>query len=160
MIQPTEKIWRNGEFIPWDEARVHIMTHALHYGTSVFEGIRCYATSSGPAIFRGKEHIRRLFDSAKIYRMADLGFDRQQIVDALPELVRVNGLQSCYLRPITFRGYGDVGVLSTNNPMEMYIVLLGVGPVPRGPTHSKKASTSASHHGHGWLPTRYRPWPR
>ena len=122
MIQPTDKIWRNGEFIPWDEARVHVMTHALHYGTSVFEGIRCYATPSGPAIFRGKEHIRRLFDSAKIYRMADLGFDRQQIVDALPELVRVNGLQSCYLRPITFRGYGDVGVLSTNNPMEMYIV--------------------------------------
>ena len=98
------------------------MTHALHYGTSVFEGIRCYATSSGPAIFRGKDHIRRFYDSAKIYRMSDLGFAQQQIIDALPELVRVNGLQSCYLRPITFRGYGDVGVLSTNNPMELYIV--------------------------------------
>lgn len=122
MIQSTKTIWRNGELIPWDEARVHVMTHALHYGTSVFEGIRCYSTSSGPAIFRGTDHIRRFYDSAKIYRMAPLTVTQEQLEAALPELIRANGLQSCYLRPITFRGYGDVGVLSTNNPMETYII--------------------------------------
>lgn len=122
MIQPTEKIWHNGKFIHWDEAKVHVMTHALHYGTSVFEGIRCYKTPSGPAIFRVPEHIRRFFDSSKIYRMEDLGFTQETIIEALRELVTVNGLSSCYLRPIAFRGYGDVGVLSVNNPIEIYLV--------------------------------------
>lgn len=121
MIDPTEKIWHNGKFIDWEDAKVHVMTHALHYGTSVFEGIRCYETSSGPAIFRAKEHIRRMYDSAKIYRMEDLGFAQEQIVDALSELVRVNGLSACYLRPLLFRGYGEVGVLSVKNPIEFYI---------------------------------------
>ena len=129
MIQPTSKIWHNGKFIDWDDARVHVMTHALHYGTSVFEGIRCYDTPSGPAVFRVREHIRRFFDSAKIYRMEDLGFTQETIVDALSDLVRVNGMSSCYLRPIAFRGYGDVGVLSVNNPMEIFPGLLGMGPV-------------------------------
>ena len=122
MIEPTEKIWRNGKFIAWNEANVHVMTHALHYGTSVFEGIRCYQTPLGGAIFRPREHIRRFFDSAKIYRMEDIGFAQSTIVDTLSELVRVNGLSACYLRPILFRGYGDVGVLSVNNPIEVFIV--------------------------------------
>ncbi len=121
MIQATAKIWHNGEMIDWEDARVHVMTHALHYGTSVFEGIRCYATSSGPAIFRPREHVRRLFDSAKVYRMEDLGFTPDVMLEALRDLVRVNGLSSCYLRPLVFRGYGDVGVLSLNNPIEAYI---------------------------------------
>ena len=121
MIQPTAKIWHNGEMIDWEDARVHVMTHALHYGTSVFEGIRCYATSSGPAIFRPREHVRRLFDSAKVYRMEDLGFTPDVMLEALRDLVRVNGLSSCYLRPLVFRGYGDVGVLSLNNPIEAYV---------------------------------------
>ena len=121
MIQPTEKIWHNGTLINWDDAKIHILTHALHYGTSVFEGIRCYQTKAGPAIFRVREHTRRLFDSAKIYRMDDLGFSRDQTVEAMRELVRVNRLEACYLRPIAFRGYGEVGVLALENPIEVYI---------------------------------------
>jgi len=122
MIQPTKKIWHAGKLIDWEDAKVHVMTHALHYGTSAFEGVRCYATPQGPAIFRGPEHIRRLFDSAKIYRMEGLGFTQGQLVEAMSELVRVNELKSCYLRPIAFRGYGEVGVLSIHNPVEVYIV--------------------------------------
>jgi branched-chain amino acid aminotransferase len=121
MIQATEKIWHNGTMIPWDEARVHVLTHALHYGTSVFEGIRCYDTPEGPAIFRAREHIRRFFDSCKIYRMTGLPFTQEELVDALQELVRVNKMTACYLRPLAFRGYGEVGVLSLKNPMEAYI---------------------------------------
>ncbi len=121
MIQATEKIWHNGTMIPWDEARVHVLTHALHYGTSVFEGIRCYSTPEGPAIFRAKEHVRRLFDSCKVYRMDDFAFTQEELIVALRELVKVNGLDSCYLRPIAFRGYGEVGVLSLKNPIEIYI---------------------------------------
>ena len=122
MIQATEKIWFNGKFIDWDDAKVHVLTHALHYGSSVFEGIRCYATSEGPAIFRAKEHARRLFDSAKIYRMEELGFTQEQLVEAMRELVRLNGLDACYIRPITMRGYGEVGVLSLKNPIDTYII--------------------------------------
>ena len=121
MIKATDKIWHNGTMIPWDEARVHVLTHALHYGTSVFEGIRCYATPEGPAIFRAKEHISRLFDSCKIYRMDELALTQDQLVAALSDLVKVNKLDACYLRPIAFRGYGEVGVLSLKNPMELYI---------------------------------------
>ena len=121
MIQATEKIWHNGTMISWDEARVHVLTHALHYGTSVFEGIRCYSTPEGPAIFRAKEHVRRLFDSCKVYRMDDFAFKQEELIAALRELVKVNRLDSCYLRPIAFRGYGEVGVLSLKNPIEIYI---------------------------------------
>ena len=88
MIQATEKIWHNGKMIPWDEARVHVLTHALHYGTSVFEGIRCYSTPEGPAIFRAKEHVRRLFDSCKVYRMDDFAFSQEELIAALRELVK------------------------------------------------------------------------
>ena len=121
MITPTEKIWYNGELINWDDAKVHVMTHALHYGTSVFEGIRCYATKQGPAVFRLPEHIRRMFDSAKVYRMDLPRFTQQQLADACLETVRVNGLRSCYIRPVAFRGFGEVGVLSLKNPIEIYI---------------------------------------
>ncbi len=121
MITPTEKIWRNGELINWDEANVHVLTHALHYGTSVFEGIRCYETSRGPAVFRINEHIRRMFDSAKIYRMDLPRFSPAELVDACREIVRVNKLKSCYVRPIAFRGYGEMGVLSLSNPIEIFI---------------------------------------
>jgi branched-chain amino acid aminotransferase len=121
MIKPTEKIWRNGELINWNDANVHVLTHALHYGSSVFEGIRCYETAKGPAVFRIKEHIRRLFDSAKIYRMDIPRFTRTELEGACSELVRVNGLKSCYLRPLAFRGYGEMGVLPLKNPIEVYI---------------------------------------
>ncbi len=121
MIQPTDKIWRNGELIGWHDANVHVLTHALHYGSSVFEGIRCYETAKGPAVFRLKEHIRRMFDSSKIYRMEIPRFTRTQLEEACLELVRVNGLKSCYIRPLVFRGYGEMGVLPLKNPIEVYI---------------------------------------
>ncbi len=121
MIQTTEKIWHNGEFIAWDDAKVHVLTHALHYGTSVFEGIRCYETARGAAIFRLDEHVRRMFDSSKIYRMEPLGFSHEQIAEACRQTVSENGLSACYIRPVAFRGYGEVGVLSIANPIEIYI---------------------------------------
>src|SRR5213593_2706397 len=121
MIKPTEKIWHNGRFIDWDDAKVHILAHTLHYGSSVFEGVRCYSTPAGPAIFRAADHMRRLADSAKVYRMEDIGFGREELVEAMAELVRVNGMDSCYIRPIVFRGYGEMGVLPFHNPIEVYI---------------------------------------
>src|SRR6478672_11692095 len=121
MLKPTDKIWRNGQFIPWEQATIHVLSHVVSYGTSVFEGIRCYSTPSGPAIFRLHEHVRRMTDSAKIYRMENLGFTHEQLADAMVELVRVNKLDSCYLRPIVIRGYGDIGVNPLNNPIDVYI---------------------------------------
>jgi len=121
MLTPTEKIWHNGHFIPWSDATIHVLSHVVNYGSSVFEGVRCYSTPSGPAIFRLREHVRRLFDSAKIYRMDMAAFTPEQIGDAMSELVRVNHMDSCYFRPIVMRGYGDVGVLGVKNPLDVYI---------------------------------------
>src|SRR5882762_9352131 len=120
MLTPTEKIWHNGRLIEWKDATIHVLSHVVSYGSSVFEGIRCYSTPSGPAIFRIREHYRRLIDSAKIYRIEDIGFSIDQLCEASLELVRVNKMDSCYFRPIALRGYGDVGVLP-NNPTEVYI---------------------------------------
>src|ERR1051325_5047551 len=121
MLTPTDKIWHNGRFIPWKDATIHVLSHVVSYGTSVFEGIRCYSTPSGPAVFRLREHVRRMADSAKIYRMEKLGFTQEQLAEAMLELVRVNKLDSCYLRPIVIRGYGDIGVNPINNPIDVYI---------------------------------------
>lgn len=121
MLRPTEVIWHNGRFIPWDDAKIHVLSHVVSYGSSVFEGIRCYSTPSGPAVFRLNEHIRRMTDSAKIYRMENLGFSGRQLADAMLELVRRNRLDACYLRPIVIRAYGDIGVNPLNNPIEVYI---------------------------------------
>ena len=90
MLTPTEKIWHNGRFIRWDEATIHVLSHVVSYGSSVFEGIRCYSTPNGPAIFRLREHVRRMADSAKIYRMENLGFSADQLAEAMLELIRVN----------------------------------------------------------------------
>lgn len=119
-MQPTEKIWFNGNLIAWDDARVHVLSHVIHYGSSVFEGVRCYETASGPAIFRLAEHTKRLVESAKIYRMT-LPFSAQEINDATLDLVRVNGLRSCYIRPVAIRGYGEIGVNPMKNPVDLYI---------------------------------------
>ena len=121
MLTPTEKIWHNGRFIRWEEATIHVLSHVVSYGTSVFEGIRCYATPSGPAVFRLREHVRRLVDSAKIYRMENLGFSAAQLAEAMLEVVRVNKMDSCYIRPIVIRGYGEMGVNPLKNPIEVYI---------------------------------------
>ncbi len=119
-MTPTEKIWHNGRFIAWDEAKIHVLSHVVSYGSSVFEGVRCYETQNGPAIFRLREHTRRLLDSAKIYRFP-VDYTVDQLVDAQIELVRLSGLRSCYIRPIILRGYGGVGVMPLNNPTEIYL---------------------------------------
>ncbi len=119
-VPKTEKIWHNGKFIPWDEAKIHIMSHVVSYGSSLFEGIRCYKTPAGPAVFRLKEHAQRLLNSCKIYRM-EPAFSLEQLMDAMRELVRVNGLEACYLRPIVLRGLGDMGVHPGKCPIEVYI---------------------------------------
>ncbi|HUK18405.1 MAG TPA: branched-chain amino acid transaminase [Bryobacteraceae bacterium] len=119
-MTPTEKIWHNGRFIPWEDATIHVLSHVVNYGSSVFEGIRCYSTPGGPAIFRLREHVRRMVDSAKIYRM-ELPFTGDQLAEAMLELVRVNKMDSCYLRPIALRGYGEIGVHAVKNPIDIYI---------------------------------------
>jgi branched-chain amino acid aminotransferase len=120
MLQTTEKIWFNGQLIAWDDAKIHVLSHVVSYGSSVFEGARCYETKQGPAIFRAREHARRLLDSAKIYRM-EIPFNVEQLTTAMVEIIRENGLKSAYIRPIVLRGYGDVGVLPGNNPIDTYI---------------------------------------
>src|SRR5712671_4634414 len=120
-MKPTEKIWCNGKFIAWDDARVHVLSHVIHYGSAVFEGIRCYETAAGPAIFRLREHVRRLADSAKIFRMDALAYSQEELASAMVDLVRVNEMKSCYIRPIVFRGYGDVGVNGMKNPIDVYM---------------------------------------
>src|SRR3954465_5152124 len=119
-IQKTDKIWHNGKLINWDDATLHVMSHVVHYGSSVFEGIRCYELPTGPAIFRAVEHMQRLVDSAKVYRM-DLPFTRDELVSAMLETVGPNGAWPCYIRPVGFRGYGDAGVNPLNCPIEVYI---------------------------------------
>jgi branched-chain amino acid aminotransferase len=106
--------------INWNDAQIHVLSHVVSYGSSVFEGIRCYNTKNGPAIFRAAEHARRLIDSAKIYRIS-LDYTVEQLTEAFVQLVHVNNLESCYIRPIVLRGYGDVGVLPKNVPIEVYI---------------------------------------
>src|SRR6476469_9634245 len=108
-ITPTEQIWMNGEMVPWDDARIHILTHSLHYGMGVFEGIRAYETADGPAIFRLTEHMERLHNSAKIMMM-DLPYSVEELVDATKQVVRASGLPSCYIRPIAYYGYGEMGL--------------------------------------------------
>jgi branched-chain amino acid aminotransferase len=121
MLTPTEKIWHNGRFIPWADATIHVLSHVVSYGSSVFEGIRCYSTPAGPAIFRLREHVRRMVDSARIYRMENVGYSAEQLAEAMLELVRVNKMEACYLRPIVMRGYGDMGVNPLKNPIDVYI---------------------------------------
>ena len=120
----NQEIWHNGEFIPWNDARVHVMSHVLHYGSSVFEGIRCYDTKRGPAIFRLREHMRRLMNSAKIYRM-DHEWTLDQLCEAAVGLVQRGGLEQCYLRPIIFRSLDEArpafGVNPFPNPLACYI---------------------------------------
>jgi branched-chain amino acid aminotransferase len=117
----TEKIWHNGKLIDWDQANIHVMSHVVHYASAMFEGIRCYATSKGPAIFRLKEHLKRLINSCHIYRTTT-GYTLEQLIDACVQVVRVNRVNECYLRPIVFRGYGTFGVNPLQNPVETYII--------------------------------------
>ena len=119
-IQKTANIWHNGKLIPWDDAQIHVMSHVVNYGSSVFEGVRCYAPTGGPAIFRAQEHTQRLLDSAKIYRI-DVDYTREELISAMVGLVKANGIWPCYMRPIVLRGYGEAGVNPFNSPTEVYI---------------------------------------
>ncbi len=123
-MKVSQKVWKNGEVIDWDDARIHVMSHVVHYGSSVFEGIRCYKTSKGSAVFRLTEHIQRLLNSAKIYRM-DQPFSRDQIIDATVDLIQKSGLDECYLRPVILRGLDEekpaFGVYGLLNPVDIYV---------------------------------------
>jgi branched-chain amino acid aminotransferase len=120
-INNYQKVWHNGKFIPWSEATLHVASHVVSYASCLFEGIRCYETPQGPAIFRLKEHTDRLVSSCKIYRM-DLQYTRDQLMQAMVELVRVNNIRHCYIRPVAFRGFGEVGVNPLKNPIEIYLL--------------------------------------
>jgi branched-chain amino acid aminotransferase len=120
-VQETEKIWMNGEFVDWADAKVHVGVHGLHYGAGVFEGIRCYETAKGPAVFRLDDHLQRLHNSARLLYM-EIPYTKQELREACHELIAVNGLPECYLRPIAFYGYGQLGVAAQDNPVETVIM--------------------------------------
>jgi branched-chain amino acid aminotransferase len=122
MLQATEKIWMNGTLVKWDDAKVHILTHSLHYATAVFEGIRCYKTDGGSAVFRLREHVDRLFDSAHIYQI-EMPFSRETVSEAILETVRVNKIDACYIRPLVHIGYGAMGVFPKENPVQVSIAV-------------------------------------
>jgi branched-chain amino acid aminotransferase len=108
-IQPVDKIWMDGKLLDWEDATVHVLTHALHYGSGAFEGVRAYETSRGPAIFRLSDHVRRLFRSCHVYQM-EIPFSQEEVFQAVVDTVRANGLRSCYIRPLVYRGYGEMGL--------------------------------------------------
>jgi branched-chain amino acid aminotransferase len=120
-VQGTEKIWMNGELIDWADARIHVGSHGLHYGTGVFEGIRCYETPKGPAVFRLNDHLQRLHDSARLLYM-EIPYTIDELRSAHFELIAANGLPECYLRPIAFFGYGELRVGATGNPVDVAII--------------------------------------
>lgn len=121
-IPVVDKIWMNGELVPWEDAKVHVLTHALHYGSGVFEGIRCYDTARGPAVFRLDEHLRRLERSAKLYYMP-VPFTHEQLMQATKDVIRANNLRACYIRPLVWRGYGEIGLYPLNAPVETMIAV-------------------------------------
>ncbi|OGS41829.1 MAG: branched chain amino acid aminotransferase [Euryarchaeota archaeon RBG_16_62_10] len=125
-IQPTDKIWKNGKLIAWKDATVHVLTHGLHYGTGVFEGIRCYTTPKGPAVFRLKAHMDRMLSSAKAINMP-LGYSADDLCRAAKETVKANGLDACYIRPIAFYGVQGIGVNPIGYPVEVFVVTFAMG---------------------------------
>ena len=127
-MEKTDYIWFDGDFVPWDDAQVHVLAHVMHYGSSVFEGIRCYKTNEGPAIFRLAEHVKRLFNSCKVYRM-EIPFSQDEIAQAIVDTVARNGHESCYVRPLVFRGLGELGVDARTCPVQVIVATLNWGPI-------------------------------
>lgn len=121
-ITEVSKIWMNGKLVDWADAKVHLLTHALHYGSGVFEGIRAYGTKKGTHVYRLTDHMKRLERSAKIYMM-DMPYSVEELVEATKEVVRVNGLESCYIRPIAYRGYGEMGLFPLHAPVDVAIAV-------------------------------------
>jgi branched-chain amino acid aminotransferase len=153
-ITPTDEIWFNGEFVPWAEAQVHVLTHTLHYGTGVFEGIRAYETSDGPAVFRLTEHVERLFDSARIMMM-EIPYTVGEIIDAVKETVRRTGLKECYIRPLVFYGYGEMGLNTLPCRAEVAIACWPWGAYlgPEAVTKGVRMKISSwSRHDHNTMP--------
>jgi branched-chain amino acid aminotransferase len=126
-MKPLSKIWMDGKFVDWADANVHILTHGLHYGYSIFEGIRCFPTQDGPAIFRLQEHLERFLNSAKIYRM-NLGYSAKELTEACLDLVRKNGKKDCYLRPIAYTAYGEMGLNPLKNKIAVAVASWEWGP--------------------------------
>jgi branched-chain amino acid aminotransferase len=144
MIAKTKKIWMDGKFVDWDKASVHVLTHTLHYGLGVFEGIRCYETAKGPAIFRLDEHIERLFNSARIF-LINIPYSQEKIKRAVIETVRINKIKECYIRPIVYIGYGAMGLYSQKNPVNVSIAVWPWGAYlgDKGLTNGIRVKTSS-----------------
>ena len=136
-LTATDWIWHDGEFIPWKDAQLHVLSHSMQYGSSVFEGIRCYETDHGPAIFRLREHLERLLGSCRIYRM-EVPYSLEQLMSAVTELVDRNGLSACYIRPMVLRGYGAASMVPFESPVEVFLpcwpwgAYLGDGALEQG----------------------------
>lgn len=149
-IPAVDKIWMNGDLVPWAEAKVHVLTHALHYGSGVFEGIRCYDTARGPAVFRLDEHLRRLERSAKLYYMP-VPYSHEELMRATKDVIKANGLTACYIRPLVFRGYGEMGVYPLHAPVDTIVAVwpwgayLGEGAAEQG-IRAKVSSVRALDH--------------
>jgi branched-chain amino acid aminotransferase len=143
-MEKAELIWKNGEFLPWEEATTHVLTHGLHYGTGVFEGIRCYETEKGSAIFRNRDHLARLAKSASMYHF-ELPHSGDELREAMHELIRRNGLKSCYIRPIAFRGYGEMGLYAQSAPIDVVIAVWPWGAYlgEEGKKHGVRAKVSS-----------------
>ncbi len=150
----TEKIWMDGEFLPWDEAKIHVLTHSLHYGLGVFEGIRCYKTTRGPSVFRLEEHMRRLYDSAHIVGI-EIPCDRKTYTEALLETIRCNNVDACYVRPLVWLGYGSMGVNPAGAPVRCMVAVwkwgayLGDEGLEKG--IRVKVSSFTSHHPNSYM---------
>ncbi|MET0127457.1 MAG: branched-chain amino acid transaminase [Solirubrobacterales bacterium] len=121
-MEKSEWIWMNGEFVAWEDAQVHVLSHGLHYGTGVFEGIRCYPTDRGPAVFRHRDHLQRLANSADLYYL-QMPYSPEQMREATNELILRNGLDSCYIRPLVFRGYGEMGLYAPTGPVDVTVAV-------------------------------------
>jgi branched-chain amino acid aminotransferase len=143
-METAELIWHNGEFVPWEDAKVHVLSHALHYGTGVFEGVRCYETERGPAVFRHRDHLDRLRKSAELFYL-DLPYTAEQLRGATHELIQRNELGSCYIRPLAFRGYGNLGLYATDAPIDVIIAAFpwGVYLGEDGARHGIRAKVSS-----------------
>jgi len=149
MLQKTDKIWMDGKFVDWDKANVHVLTHTLHYGLGVFEGIRCYSTKKGPAVFRLKEHVKRLFDSAHIF-MLEVPYSEKEIEKAILETVKVNRIKECYIRPLVIMGYGAMGIYPKGSPINVAIAVWPWGAYlgEDGLANGIRAKTSSFIRGH------------
>ncbi len=142
-VRKTEKIWHNGKFIAWDDAQVHVLSHVISYGSAVFEGIRCYQTKQGPAIFRLRDHMQRLANSARIYRM-EIPFAVDELCNVAAELVRVNRMNACYVKPIVLRGYGEVGVNPFPCPVDVFMACWEWGSYLGADAHEKGVDVCVS----------------